>query len=248
MTPTPLLSVVIPVFNGAQYLAAAVESIRGGVCGEPEIIVVDDGSTDGTPEVARSLGTRVRYVRQDNQGPPAARNAGLLQARGDLLALLDADDLWPASKIDCQAPVLLENPTIDLVYGYTQHFRDATTATGETVIEYADPMVIVQLGAALFRRRAFDAVGSFDPALRYGDDVDWMLRAREAHLSMVFVEHVTIYYRRHATNMTVAPGHRSLGMAAMLKRSLDRRRAAGKGAASMAAWFERRPTPPRRGR
>jgi glycosyltransferase involved in cell wall biosynthesis len=235
---SPTLSVVIPVFNGAAFIGQAIESVLRVAVDGVEIIVVDDGSTDATASVVRAVGAPVRYVRQDNQGPPVARNAGIREASGELIALLDADDLWPADKLRHQRPPLLENPALDLVLGYTRHFRETVGPDGTARMELAEPMMIVQLGAALFRRRVFDEVGLFDPRLPYGDDVDWLLRAREKRVGVALVEEVGILYRRHSNNMTLAAAPPTLSLAAMLKRSLDRRRAGGANVDPMARWFD----------
>ena len=99
MTTNVLLSVIMPVYNGAEFLAEAVASIVAQAYQPLEIIVVDDGSTDETATIVQSLGGEIRYLYQFNQGPAAARNAGLALAQGDLIAFLDVDDLWPADKL-----------------------------------------------------------------------------------------------------------------------------------------------------
>ena len=119
----PLVSVVIPVFNGEAFLREAVESVREAVhvldqkYSPVEIIIVDDGSTDGTGTVARSLPETVRYLQQTNQGPAAARNRGIERAHGSLIAFADADDLWPAAKLELQLPYLINDPTIEIEFG-----------------------------------------------------------------------------------------------------------------------------------
>ncbi|HKV36457.1 MAG TPA: glycosyltransferase family A protein, partial [Pyrinomonadaceae bacterium] len=113
-----LVSVIIPVFNGERFLREAVQSVLDQGDSSVEIIVVDDGSTDGTETVARSL--PVRYLHQTNQGPAAARNRGIEHAQGSLLAFADADDLWPVNKLELQLPCLLRDPKIDIVLGRIQ--------------------------------------------------------------------------------------------------------------------------------
>ena len=101
-TSSPLVSVIVPVYNGAQHLREAVRSIERQDYQPLEIIVVDDGSTDETPRVIASLGDRVRALRQDNAGPAAARNYGITASHGQLLAFCDADDTWPDGKLHLQ--------------------------------------------------------------------------------------------------------------------------------------------------
>lgn len=221
--PLPLISVVIPVYNGEAFLAESVGSVLAQGYPRIEIIVVDDGSTDATREIAGAL--PVRYVLQPNQGPPAARNRGLSLATGEVVALLDADDLWPPDKLGNQLPFLLRNPDIDIVLGWTRYFRRRGDS-GDT--ELSQPMFVIQLGCALFRARLAERLGGFDESLRYGDDVDWFYRTREQEAGTLLVNRTTIHYRRHDANMTIAPGHQGPSRTLLLKRSLDRRRALGR--------------------
>ncbi len=233
----PLVSVIVPVYNGDRFLAEAIDSIRRQDYRPLEIIVVDDGSTDGTPAVASRLAGEVGYVRQDNAGTPAARNTGLRLARGTLIGFLDADDLWTDRKLALQVPRLMESPAAEIVLGYTEvasladveHSRRAAPA----------PAPLLTLGAALVRRSSFQRAGLFDETLRYCDDVDWFLRAKEAGLSLRIHDDLVQVYRRHDRNLT---NHRDLDrrfFVEVLKRSLDRRRRAGAGSVEpLPAWFE----------
>ena len=112
-----LVSVIVPAFNAASFLPHAVASIERQGYQALEIIVVDDGSTDSTAEVARSLPSVSKYFYQKNQGPSAARNVGLKQAEGEFIAFLDADDQWPAGKLDLQLGRLRAEPQLDVVLG-----------------------------------------------------------------------------------------------------------------------------------
>ncbi len=117
----PLVSVIIPAYNAAQFLREAVASVRAQGYSPIEIVIVDDGSTDNTAETIRSLGEGIRYVRQANAGPAAARNRGLAEARGEWVAFLDGDDLWPADKLRVQAARLEADPSLDVVLGRVQY-------------------------------------------------------------------------------------------------------------------------------
>ncbi len=233
---SPQISVVVPAYNGAAFIADAIASVRAQDCGSTEIIVVDDGSTDATAEIVQRIMPAVRLLRQSKAGAPAARNAGIAAAQADVVALLDCDDLWPSDKLILQLPWLAPWSHFDLVLGKTQMFRTRPEASGEAVDE-APPFFVTQLGCALFRRSVFERVGRFDETLRYGEDVDFLLRAREAGLRAKFVDAITIRYRRHDASLTRTPGHSSLGLAAHLKRSIDRRRGGTGEVAPLAAWF-----------
>src|SRR5690349_13432849 len=98
----PLISVIVPVYNGSDFLSEAIDSIRQQMYGSIEIIVVDDGSTDSTPQIIESFANSIQSIRQDNAGPAAARNAGIRLAHGEVIGFLDADDLWPPDKLKIQ--------------------------------------------------------------------------------------------------------------------------------------------------
>lgn len=218
-----LVSIIIPVFNGERFLREAVQSVLDQGDSSVEIIVVDDGSTDGTETVARSL--PVRYLHQTNQGPAAARNRGIEHAQGSLLAFADADDLWPVNKLELQLPCLLRDPEIDIVLGRIQQVRLSETVDGQTLAEeFAEPAFSVNLGSAIIRKSVFERVGLFDETMRYSEDVDWFMRAREAGAEIKTIDAVTLLYRQHEQNMTRGKSTSELNVLKALKRSLDRRR------------------------
>jgi glycosyltransferase involved in cell wall biosynthesis len=226
-----LVSAIIPVLNGERFLAAAVESIRRQRYPSIEIIVVDDGSTDGTAALANSL-EGVRCVSQANAGPPAARNRGLELARGELVAFLDADDTWSEDKLEVQVGRLLADPELDVVMGPTQILRPSGEPAGP-------PALLLSLGSALFRRRVFQRVGRFDVGQRMDDDVDWFFRALEAGARLLPIAQVAQYYRRHDKNITNARRDDLRYFLLAIKKSLDRRRSAPSEAASaFPAWPE----------
>ena len=221
----PLVSVVIPVFNGEAFLREAVQSVLDQRHSPIEIIVVDDGSTDGTASVATSFPETVRYLRQTNQGPAAARNRGIEHAQGGLIAFADADDLWPAEKLELQLPFLIEDPAIEIVMGRIQQVLLSRTVDGQTQAEeLGEPAFSVNLGSAVIRKSVFERVGLFDETMRYSEDVDWFMRAREAGVHIATIDAVTLLYRQHEENMTRGKSTSELNVLKALKRSLDRRR------------------------
>jgi glycosyltransferase involved in cell wall biosynthesis len=232
----PLVSIIIPAFDAAAFLGEAVASVRAQAptlleTGPLEIIIVDDGSRDRTPEVIRSLGAGVRALRQPNRGPAAARNRGLEAAGGEFIAVLDADDCWTPGKLELQLRRLRESPLADLVVGATQRVRAAGADGG---LEPDGPLwMLFHLGAGLFRRRAFERVGAFDETLRQGEDVDWFMRAREAGLNIAIVSEVVQLYRMHGDNLTRNRPDKDRFFLAAMKKSLDRRRGAGHQAADL---------------
>ena len=229
----PLVSVVIPVFNGERFLREAVQSVLDQKYSPLDIIVVDDGSTDGTATVARSLPETVRYLHQTNQGPAAARNRGIEQAQGSLIAFTDADDLWPAAKLELQLPYLINDPKIDIVLGRIQQVLvDGPTEAQETAFS-------VNLGSAVMRKSVFERVGLFDETMRYSEDVDWFMRAREAGAAIVTIDAVTLFYRQHDQNMTRGKSTSELNVLKALKKSLDRRRELSGSAGALPSFRSR---------
>lgn len=233
----PVVSVIIPVYNGERFLREAVQSVLDQQYEPVEIVIVDDGSTDGTEAVARSLPEKVRYLRQTNQGPAAARNRGIEHAQGSLIAFADADDLWPANKLALQLPYLLRDPKIEIVLGRIQQVRWSESGAGQTLAEeFAEPAFSVNLGSAIVRRSVFERVGLFAETMRYSEDVDWFMRAREAGSEIVTLDAITLLYRQHDENMTRGKSTSELNVLKALKRSLDRRRERSGVAAALPAF------------
>jgi glycosyltransferase involved in cell wall biosynthesis len=221
----PLVSVVVPVFNGERFLREAVQSVLAQKYSPLEIIIVDDGSTDGTATVARSFSEPVRYLRQANKGPAAARNRAIEHAKGSLIAFADADDIWPADKLELQLPYLIGDPAIEIVMGRIQQVSLSKTIDGQTQAEkFAEPAFSVNLGSAVIRKSVFERIGLFDETMRYSEDVDWFMRTREGGAAIVTIDAVTLFYRQHEENMTRGKSTSELNVLKALKRSLDRRR------------------------
>lgn len=220
MTATPLVSVIVPVYNGASTLLDSIESIRAQQI-DVEIIIVDDGSTDDTHRVVDAL-QDVIAIRQDNAGPAAARNTALPMVRAPFVAFLDDDDVWLPQKLAQQLALFDAHSDASIVIGYTAF---QSLGLDGQYASIADPHLLYHLGAALVRRETFDRVGSFDPELRSSEDVDWFLRARDAGLGIVVSPEVVQFHRRNGANMTRGKDLRELGFIEVVKRSLDRRRA-----------------------
>jgi glycosyltransferase involved in cell wall biosynthesis len=219
------VSVIIPVFNGADRLAQAVASVRPQLRPGDEIIIVDDGSTDDTAGVIASFGAAVVSFRQENAGPAAARNRGLREAVGNVIAFLDHDDLWPPRRQTAMLDALHADETADIVVGKVQTVVDS----GAAQLSADDPRCarIYQpwlLQTLLIRRAVFDRIGGFDERLRRAEDADWMMRARDAGIRFLKIDELATIYRLHSTNTTrnVAASRDSLLQA--FKAALDRRR------------------------
>ena len=222
---SPLVSVVIPVFNGARFVADAVGSVMAQDYAPLDIVLVDDASLDGIDEAVAALPHPVRLVKQPHGGPAAARNTGIRHAAGEFIAFLDVDDLWPAGKLRASLDALLADDDLDVVSGQAQLSR-LDPATGDWIF-VGDPKdsFPYSISAAVFRRRAFEQVGLFDADLRFAEDTDWFTRAREAGRPIRWLDRPTVTVRRHDSNMTFGRGSDDLTPARLLKNLLDRRRA-----------------------
>ena len=226
---TPLVSCVIPVFNGEAHLAEAIDSVLAQHHRPLEVIVVDDGSTDRTADVARSRGDVVRYVKQPNGGPSSARSHGVRIARGDLVAFLDADDRWMDTKLARQVAMLAERSELDGCLTHGRLFWDGDGAIAAEELAWpAERRVDTGglIGSTLIVRRAvFESAGVFDPELPHSGTAEWFSRARERGAVIETIAEVLVERRMHAGNFSRQRGARDDEYFRLLKRSLDRRRA-----------------------
>lgn len=219
----PRVSVIIPVFNGARTLRRAIESVLAQAI-PTDLIVVDDGSTDDSVAIARELGVRV--IQQPNSGPAAARNRGIGEARGELLAFNDADDAWTAGRLARQLDALDASPELDFVICDFKNVPDDGFAMPGWAFRenQADGMPGFIFQALLARRRAFDTIGVLDESMRWAEDTDWFLRAHDAGLAAQRLDFVGVTRFVHDSNLTgnVAQSHK--GLVRALHASVVRRR------------------------
>ena len=235
-----MISVIIPVYNGAKFLPECVACVRGQKYHPIEIIIADDGSTDNTKAVASSLGEDIIYKYQENRGPSAARNTGIRIAKGKFIAFLDVDDLWSDDKLVVQAGKLMADNSLDIVLGRIKYLDLPGAKKIDIEFESDDrTLSFIHLGCALFKKTVFSRIGMFDESLRYAEDHDLFLRAREGKLKFVILEEIALIYRLHDMNMTRNRTLTGLGIFGALKRSLDRRRQANNGAVpELKRWKE----------
>jgi glycosyltransferase involved in cell wall biosynthesis len=222
-----LLSVIIPCRNAARYLAAALASARSQTAPPDEIIVIDDGSTDGSADIADAI-PGVRVTRQPPLGIGAARNAGLAHARGGLIAFLDADDLWPTDSLRLRLDALAADPAADGVCGAVEQFvsPDAHAVIGRPARQLPNEMTARSAGAMLLRRRVFDRIGGFDASLTLGDTLDLVARMDEAGIRIARIDNVVLRRRIHGANTVLTRRDSQRDYLKILKASLDRRRGA----------------------
>lgn len=190
-------------YNAERYVAAALDSVLAQTLPADEIIVVDDGSTDGTPDVLRSYADRVRNIRQENQGPARALNAGVSAARGDALAFLDADDLWVAEKLRMQCDALSIEDELEAVFGLVRQFisPDVDPVIARNYVVPTDPQPGISKIAMLIRRGAFERVGSFNKSYKVIDFAEWYVRACALGLRSRTLPQVVALRRQHPGNI-----------------------------------------------
>jgi glycosyltransferase involved in cell wall biosynthesis len=223
------VSVIIPVYNGARYLGEAIGSVLAQTDPAGQILVVNDGSTDASPDVARSFGPGVTCVTQPHAGLSAALNRGVEGARGGLLAFLDADDLWAAHKLSRQLDALDADPAVEAVFAHIEQFvsPELDPAAAPRLLPGGRRVPGWVLGAMLIRAEAFRRVGAFDVRWRIGPFVDWYLRAQDAGLRATMLPDTLLRRRLHADNLGTRERALRGDYARILKSALLRRRAAG---------------------
>ncbi len=218
------ISAVIPAYNSAKFLADAVKSINDQTSPIHEIIIIDDGSTDNTEEIAASLPGNIVYFKQPNQGPSAARNKGIEMAKGDWIAFLDADDQWTPDKTALQLDTLTKTPSLKLIAGDMAEINCNDQITVESVLakhqllnEFktfngtAIPNALAKLvkknfiptGTVLVERNTLMEVGLFNPDIRFGEDLELWAKIAAQH-SITCLPNILMLRRKHGENATEA--------------------------------------------
>lgn len=216
------VSVIIPTYNYGRFVEGAVRSALEQTLPPGEVIVVDDGSTDQTPEVLARFGDRIRVVRQANKGVAVARNTGIAHAAGDLLAFLDADDLWLPRKLERQVQRFREEPELGLVHTGVllvdgagtplRRLLDGMEGSVATELLLFRRNVILGGGSAMMvSRKAHDVIGGFDECLPPTEDWDYWYRLSR-RFRVGFVPEVLVRYRCHSGNNSLNLMKRERGM------------------------------------
>ena len=234
------ISVIVPLYNTRAYIVEAIDSILAQTRPADEIIVVDDGSTDGGAELLAGYGSRVRVIRQANAGGATALNRGIAQATGDTIAFLDADDLWAGDKLERQQGILLAKDSVDGVLGLIQQF-DQRDAAGGAGVSHEPQRGVSRIGL-LIRRAAFDRFGLFDELMRVAEFVPWYARADVLGLTTEMLDHVVAYRRLHPGNSGIVRRDQQQQESLIgLKKALDLRRQRRSAGAPMPPSAAERP-------
>lgn len=221
----PTISVICPAWQAAATLADTLASVRAQIVPPSEILVVDDGSTDETAKVGRASGATV--IGRPHSGAAAAVNAGIAASRGELLAFLDADDLWPPDKLAAQTEMLAADTDLAGVLGLVQCFLSAEVELDASV----RPIVPNALqhawltGALLVRRQAVEAIGLFDETMQAGHAIDWFDRGLRLGFVFAMPKRVVLLRRIRSNSLSRRSPGRDAGYALMAWRAVRRRRA-----------------------
>lgn len=223
----PLLSVIVPAYNAERTLAEALDSVLAQTPRDAEVIVIDDGSTDRTIEVAETFGSLLRIIRAPHSGIAATVNRGMREARGKLIASIDADDRWLPHKLERQLAAIDADPSIGAVFGYVRQFLSPEMSDQRWRFAFSDdPMPGLQRGVMLMRREVWGRVGEMETHLTAGEFVSWYARAVDAGVTMQMIPDV-VYERRIHGNNTVLRERATVpsNYLRLVKSTLDRRRA-----------------------
>jgi glycosyltransferase involved in cell wall biosynthesis len=219
-----LVSVVMPAHDEEAFIAEALESVLSQTHSPVEVIVVDDGSSDRTAEIATGCGVQV--VRRQRAGVAAARNAGLALARGEYWTILDADDVMPPKALECQVVELERHSDLGMVFGLTEAFM----TPGESRPPHWNPAwddgpFPWHATAMLARRELLQLVGRFDETRRFAEDMDWLTRAKAAGVRAGQGDYLALRYRVHRDNSTADTRAVDREMLSVLRASARRQRA-----------------------
>ena len=221
------ISVVIPAYNSERFVAEAIKSALGQSHLPVEVIVIDDGSTDGTADVVRGFSDRVHYHYQENGGIGRARNKGVELARCSFLSFVDSDDCWTDNKLSLQLQEFNRDPELDMVFGQALQVVNGD-AWNNRRSNNEQPNLAPALvpGGILVKRESFLRVGEFRSDTKVGEFIDWYARAIELGLKSRVTQDLVLWRRLHDSNQGIRERASVSDYARVLKASLDRRRAA----------------------
>jgi len=227
MKNVPEISVIIPTRDYGKFIGEALESVIKQSLPPAEIIVIDDGSEDNTAEIVAKFSARVRYYFSEKKGVGAARNLGVRFSSGEMIAHLDADDIWIPEKLERQAEEFIKTPDLDIAGGMMRPFFCKQMDPDKKRKIHCSPVPLPGFSASvlLVRRSSFFKVGFYREDLRVGQDLEWFLRAREIPLQERMVNELLAYRRLHDSNSSMIKKNDQMEMLRVLKESIDRRRA-----------------------
>jgi glycosyltransferase involved in cell wall biosynthesis len=226
----PTVGVVMPARDSARYIAESIRSVLDQRGVAARLVVVDDGSTDETAQIAGSFGARVTVLRQPALGPAAARNRGLSSLDTELVAMLDSDDLWPAGSLAARLRALEADAAADMCFGHMVQFASPDLPSEEQARLRVDPQPqpAWASSAMLARRTVFERVGLLPENRRAGDFLEWLIGARNAGLRALMLDEVVLRRRLHLDNLTRREPEANANYLAVVRAELARRRTQGR--------------------
>lgn len=203
MQNMPTVSALMPAYNAEEFIGEAIESVLAQGYEDLEIVVVDDGSTDKTADIAEKY-PKVRCIRKEHSGISDTRNRTLKEASGEYVTFIDADDLWVEGKLKKQLDFLEQHPEYDCVCSKMRNFtripQDEITYEQQDLLEYK---VLNLLGMYCIRKSAVDALGLFDATLPYDEDTEWLFRMKVMGMKIGNIDEVHLLRRIHSKNVSV---------------------------------------------
>ena len=198
-----LVTCIVPVHDGEAFLGEALQSILAQDHRPLEVIVVDNGSTDGSAALAESFGDPVRVIRQADLGPPAGRNRGVAAARGEFIAFLDADDVFVEGKLGHQLERFTAAPELGVSLGLSENFWEPGLEEEEARYRANGKLHASHVfGAMLARREVFDVVGPLDSTRIHGDQVEWFARLVDSDVEVEVLDEVLMRRRMHPASLS----------------------------------------------
>jgi glycosyltransferase involved in cell wall biosynthesis len=214
------------LYNAEGYLAEAIESILAQTYPVLEIIIIDDGSSDHSAQIAQNFGDKIIYKFQTNRGAASARNLGIELARGNFLAFLDADDLWEVDKLNLQVAAFTNEPNLDIVFGQVRHFYSPELEERNKIKIHcpSELMAGYYPGTMLIKKNSFHRVGMFETNWQVGEFISWYGKAKDLNMQIKMLPNLVMQRRLHTSNQGIYKKNAIGDYARLLKHTLDRRR------------------------
>lgn len=214
------ISVIIPVFNGEKFIAEALDSVLAQTLPAYEIIIIDDGSTDGSAQIIQNAyADKVKYIYQENSGVSVARNLGIQLAQGEFIAFIDQDDMYLPTKFKNELELFKQNQDALIISGKWRYFFASEHLKNNFI--YQEQIDKEQygnfLGAYLFKKSLFELIGDFDAELDGNEDVDLFLRIKDKGIATIMSDKLSLLYRHHENNTSKTDGFANNLQERMLK-------------------------------
>ena len=218
------ISVIIPVYNGARYIATALDSVFSQNYNDIEVIVVNDGSTDNSENIIKLY--NIRYLKQENMGVAVARNNGIKLSKGEFLAFLDQDDVWLPEKLSLQfnqfinqknLGYLLSHQILHLENGFAKPHWLKSEQLNQPIIGYLPSTLMV-------RTEIFKKIGYFNDKFDIGSDSEWFFRAKELNIEMKIMPEVLVKRLIHSSNQSHSVGNSHMELLRIVKQTLTKKR------------------------